>query len=304
MSALARRWLTRRARAPRALRATVALLMGTAALLILASPRSPQASGAATPPAATGSGGAAAPAQAPQPPGTGRSKFPEAPAPGERTVATPSSPTLLAEGRSLYEEGCSSCHGMDLKGRTRMAPSLVGVGAGPVDFYLSTGRMPLENPHAEPLRTTPLYSRARIQALVAFVSSFGGPPAPTTDPGAGDLALGLHDFTLDCAGCHQIVGRGGLTIGAIVPELQSATAQQVAEAVRMGPYVMPRFGPRQIDQHALDSIARYVLWTRAPSDRGGWGISNIGPIPEGMVAWFLALTALVIVARLIGERTN
>jgi ubiquinol-cytochrome c reductase cytochrome c subunit len=185
-----------------------------------------------------------------------------------------------------------------------MAPSLIGVGAGPVDFYLSSGRMPLENPHAEPLRTTPLYSAAQIRALVAFVSSFGGPPAPTADPAAGDLALGLHDFTLDCAGCHQIVGRGGLTIGAMVPELQSASAQQVAEAVRMGPYVMPHFDSKQLDQHALNSVARYVLWTRAPSDRGGWGISNIGPIPEGMVAWFLALTAMVIVARLIGERTN
>ena len=82
----------------------------------------------------------------------------------------------------------------------------------------------------------------------------------------------------------------------MVPELQSSTAQQVAEAVRMGPYVMPHFGPEQIDQHALDSIARYVLWTRAPSDRGGWGISNIGPIPEGMVAWFLGLVSMVFTA--------
>jgi ubiquinol-cytochrome c reductase cytochrome c subunit len=276
--------------------------MGTAALLILANPRSPQASGASG--GALAPGGVSAPGEAPAPPGTGRSKLPVAPAPGERTVPTPTSPALLAQGRSLYAEGCSSCHGLDLKGRTRMAPSLIGVGAGPVDFYLSTGRMPLENPHEEPLRTTPLYSREQIRALVAFVSSFGGPPAPTADPASGDLAIGFHDFTLDCAGCHQIVARGGLTIGAIVPELQSATPRQVAEAVRMGPYVMPHFDSRQIDQHALDSIARYVLWTRAPSDRGGWGISNLGPIPEGMVAWFLALTAMVIVARLIGERTD
>jgi ubiquinol-cytochrome c reductase cytochrome c subunit len=278
--------------------------MGTAALLILASPQSPPARGAATQRPPTGPGRAPSLKQAPAQPATGRSKSPVAPAPGELTVPTPSSPALLAEGHSLYEEGCSSCHGMNLRGRTRMAPSLIGVGAGPVDFYLSTGRMPLENPHEEPLRTTPLYSHEQIEALVAYVSSFGGPPAPNADPLSGDLALGLHEFTLDCAGCHQIVARGGLTIGAVVPELQSSTARQVAEAVRMGPYVMPHFDSRQIDQHALDSIARYVLWTRAPSDRGGWGISNLGPIPEGMVAWFLALTAMVIVARLIGERTD
>ena len=72
----------------------------------------------------------------------------------------------------------------------------------------------------------------------------------------------------------------------------------------MGPYLMPRFGATQIDQHQLDSLVRYVLWTRHPDDAGGWGISNIGPIPEGMVAWFVAIAALVIVARLIGERTT
>jgi ubiquinol-cytochrome c reductase cytochrome c subunit len=65
---------------------------------------------------------------------------------------------------------------------------------------------------------------------------------------------------------------------------------------------MPHFDANQIDQHALDSIARYVLWTRNPQNSGGWGIYNIGPIPEGIVAWFLALLAMVLVARLIGER--
>ena len=41
-----------------------------------------------------------------------------------------------------------------------------------------------------------------------------------------------------------------------------------------------------------------------PDDRGGWGIGHIGPIPEGMVAWFLAGSALILVARLIGERNE
>jgi ubiquinol-cytochrome c reductase cytochrome c subunit len=37
-------------------------------------------------------------------------------------------------------------------------------------------------------------------------------------------------------------------------------------------------------------------------NEGGWGIGNIGPVPEGMVAWLLALATLLVVARLIGER--
>jgi ubiquinol-cytochrome c reductase cytochrome c subunit len=231
-------------------------------------------------------------------------KRPTAPAPGERTASFPTSPALVAQGQTLYAAGCSSCHGMGLRGRRGVAPSLIGVGAGPVDFYLSTGRMPLASPRDEPERSDPQYPPSQIQALVAYVSSFGGPPAPTADPARGDLAYGLHEFTINCAGCHQIVARGGLTLGAQVPNLQGATPQQVAEAVRMGPYLMPHFDATQIDQHALDSIARYVLWTRSPDDRGGWGIYNLGPIPEGMVAWFMALAAMVLVARLIGERTG
>jgi ubiquinol-cytochrome c reductase cytochrome c subunit len=164
--------------------------------------------------------------------------------------------------------------------------------------------MPLEQPRQEPMRNRPLFKRAQIDALVAFISSFGGPPAPTADPNKGDLALGLHLFTLNCAGCHQSVARGGLTVNAVTPSLQEATPQQIAEAVRMGPYLMPHFDEKQIDQHELDSLVRYVLWTRHPDNAGGWGIYNIGPIPEGIVAWFIGLLALVIVARLIGERND
>ncbi|HEY6396182.1 MAG TPA: c-type cytochrome [Solirubrobacteraceae bacterium] len=209
---------------------------------------------------------------------------------------------LIAQGYDLYQSSCSSCHGIGLGGIAGVAPSLRGVGPGPVDFYLSTGRMPLENPREEPQRAAPLFSRGQINALIAYVSSFGGPPAPVANPAAGDLSVGFHQFTLHCAGCHQIVARGGLTLGAFVPDLVQASPQQVAEAIRMGPYVMPHFDYHQIDQHKLDSIARYVLWTRQPDNAGGWSIGNIGPIPEGMVAWFLALAAMVLVARLIGER--
>jgi ubiquinol-cytochrome c reductase cytochrome c subunit len=284
------RWMTRRSRVPRALRGAAAAVLGALALTGLAVPASSGRSGAAR----SAPGLINAPA-----------KLPEAPAPGDPTTSFPSSAALRAQGRSLYENGCASCHGIALQGTAGVAPSLRGVGAGPVDFYLSTGRMPLEQPREEPLRgSAPLYDRRQILALIAYVSSFGGPPAPSADPRAGDLALGLHEFTLHCAGCHQIVARGGLTLGAVVPELQAATPLQIAEAVRMGPYLMPHFDTKQIDQHELDSIARYVVWTRHPDDAGGWGISNIGPIPEGMVAWFVGLVALVIVARLIGERTT
>jgi ubiquinol-cytochrome c reductase cytochrome c subunit len=291
LGALFMRWWTRPARTPRWVRMGISLVLMSVALVWLVSPApssgQPRDGG---PPTSSPN----APAKSPEPPG-----------PGAPTTRFPSSPALVVQGMSLYQNGCASCHGTLLQGQSGVAPALTGAGAGPVDFYLSTGRMPLQSPRDEPVRGKPLYSPAQIDALIAYITQVGGgPPAPAADPAAGSLSDGLHEFTLHCAGCHQIVGRGGLTIGAYVPNVQQASPLQIAEAVRMGPYLMPHFDAREIDQHQLDSIARYVLWTRHPDNAGGWGIENIGPIPEGMVAWFIALLAMVIVARLIGERTT
>ena len=92
--------------------------------------------------------------------------------------------------------------------------------------------------------------------------------------------------------------------GAIAPSLGPATPTQLAEAIRIGPYVMPRFSSGELSDSDVDSIARYVQSTNHPEDRGGWGIGRIGPIPEGMVAWLLAIFALLLIVRLIGERAG
>jgi ubiquinol-cytochrome c reductase cytochrome c subunit len=211
-------------------------------------------------------------------------------------------PETVERGRQLFLEGCSSCHGPDARGIEGTAPSLRGAGAAAADFYLSTGRMPLDKPGDEPIRTQPRYPQDEIDAIVAYIGSFGGPPIPDVHPERGDLNEGFEAFTEHCAGCHQAVAKGGVVTGAFAPDLGEATPTQVGEAVRVGPYIMPLFGHRQIDDGTLDSIARYVELTKDPVDEGGWGIGNIGPVPEGMIAWLLALAALLVVARLIGTR--
>ena len=292
MRRLLMRWLTRRSRVPPVLRLCLAVILAAASIVGLSAPTSQGQTSGTNP-----NGGAAREFNPP-------TKSPEPPGPGDPTKSFPDSPGLRALGYTLYQGSCASCHGIALQGMPGVAPSLRAVGPGPVDFYLSTGRMPLDSPRNQPTRNPPLFKREQIDALVAFISSFGGPPASTADPAKGDLTYGFHQFTLNCAGCHQIVARGGITVNAQVPDLEQANSQEIAEAVRMGPYLMPHFDAKQIDQHALDSIVRYVLWTRHPLNAGGWGIYNIGPIPEGIVAWFIGLAALVVVALLIGERMD
>ena len=61
------------------------------------------------------------------------------------------STTQIEEGRELFLEGCSTCHGLNADGAfqpdgTVAGPSLIGVGAASVDFQVATGRMPLAAP--------------------------------------------------------------------------------------------------------------------------------------------------------------
>jgi ubiquinol-cytochrome c reductase cytochrome c subunit len=248
--------------------------------------------------------GGASPAQAQPQSGIVRPTF-EPPAPS------------LELGAELYAGNCATCHGIAGEGINQprsgaggllgQGPALRGVGALAADFYLRTGYMPLANPHAEPEDLQQgdrvLLSDKEIRSLVSYVASLGpGPAIPTPNPASGNLSMGQQLFAMNCAGCHQIEGRGGFVTGARVPELQTVPATQIAEAVRVGPYLMPRFSPQQISDSQLNDIVRYVLSVRHPNDRGGWGIGNIGPIPEGLVTWWVAAPLLIFLCLLLGKR--
>jgi ubiquinol-cytochrome c reductase cytochrome c subunit len=162
--------------------------------------------------------------------------------------------------------------------------------------------MPLRRLGLQPRREPLILSDHQIRALVAYIASFGGPPIPKPRPYIGSVSQGLALFTEHCAGCHQVVAQGGYVTGALPPALVQATPLQVAEAVRIGPYVMPKFSQHAITNRQLDSIIRYVQFTHHPYRPGGWGLGFLGPVPEGLVTWFLAIPALIGLCLLIGRR--
>lgn len=208
-------------------------------------------------------------------------------------------------GAALYAANCSSCHGplgagISPPGRPGVGnlvgagPSLEDAGALAADFYLRTGYMPLAHPGEEPSRSQVLFSETQVRQLVGYVASLGhGPPIPVPDPAKGSVAKGFQLFGEHCAGCHQIAAEGGFVTGARVPALDQATDVQIAEAIRIGPYLMPSFSPRALSTEQVDSLIRYVDYARHPDDPGGWSLGRIGPVPEGIVAWLVATTVLV-----------
>jgi ubiquinol-cytochrome c reductase cytochrome c subunit len=209
---------------------------------------------------------------------------------------------LVERGRKLFLDSCASCHGEDARGIAGRAPTLHGAGAAAADWYVTTGRMPLTDPHDEPLRGEPAYSPRDIAALVAYAGTLGGPPVPDVDPARGDVGEGRELFSEHCAGCHQIVGKGGALTGALVPKLDEATPVQVGEAIRIGPYLMPSWDEGVISDADVDDLAAYVEHTQALEDPGGWGIGHTGPVPEGLISILLAGGVLVVISRVIGER--
>jgi ubiquinol-cytochrome c reductase cytochrome c subunit len=216
--------------------------------------------------------------------------------------AMPAPAAPLALGKELYDLHCSSCHGAQGDGTSEGVP-LRGIGPGPVDFMLSTGRMPLRAPNQPTLRQSPLFSTAQIAAIVDYVASFapGGVPIPTVNPARGDLVRGAQLFSANCAPCHGADGQGAAVgHGAVAPGLHDIPPLQVAEAIRTGPPPMPQFGPEVFGQHDLDSLVRYVTALRSIPDRGGFGLGHEGPVIEGFIAWLVGLGALVLVTRMIG----
>jgi ubiquinol-cytochrome c reductase cytochrome c subunit len=219
----------------------------------------------------------------------------------------------IGGGESLYQANCASCHGPSGEGVrdtkrgagdiAGQGPPLRGVGARAADFYLRTGYMPLEDPGQQPARSRVLFSEREIRDLVGYVASLGGgPPVPRPHPERGRVSTGLKLFVDHCAGCHQVVAEGGYVTGARVPPLEDATNVQIAAAVRIGPYLMPRFSERDITDEQLDSLIAYVDYAKHPDDRGGWSLGHLGPWPEGLVTWFIAGSALVAFCVIIGRR--
>jgi ubiquinol-cytochrome c reductase cytochrome c subunit len=228
-------------------------------------------------------------------------------------------PADIRAGELLYQASCQSCHGFQGKGGQTSAPPLVSAGAAAADFYLTTGRMPLNNPANQPIRHRPYFTPLQIRQLVAYINILplvtGSPPGPTIPtvgpacptaepaPGCSTLSEGERAFAINCAQCHHAAGAGGiLSKGNVVPSLRNANLTQVAEAIRVGPRPMPVFGPAQMSDQEMSAIAHYVQYLHHPSDPGGLGLGHFGPVAEGFVGVVIGFSLLWFATRMIGTR--
>ncbi len=116
-------------------------------------------------------------------------------------------------GRALYENNCSSCHGVNGKGGVGVPLSLPSFLNSVPDSYLEKtirygrpGRvMP---PH-------PTLSDAQIKAIVSHLRSFSNGKVPATLEALvkGDIKRGKKLYAQNCSSCHGANGEGGQGTG-------------------------------------------------------------------------------------------
>ncbi|HEY0614569.1 MAG TPA: c-type cytochrome [Candidatus Elarobacter sp.] len=219
-------------------------------------------------------------------------------------VAAPAPPPAdrAKAGGDLYALHCIHCHGANLEG-TPNGPALTGAGAADLDFQLATGRMPREVPATEPMRGPPSFPREQIDAIIAYVTSHGGRGEPIPQVHAStNLTRGRVIFEENCQACHGATGTGAVAgFGWLAPAVLQSTPLQTAEAVRVGPGIMPKFDAKLIPQGDLDALTAYVDTLHHPDDRGGYSLASAGPVGEGLAAWTIGLGTTVLVMLAVGE---
>ena len=219
---------------------------------------------------------------------------------GASAAAPAQDSTQVAQGHSLFEDSCSSCHGLDAQG-TAEAPSLIGAGSAAVDFQMSTGRMPAKELGAENDRKPTTFTQAQIYDIAAYIDSLGGGPAiPSPEQvstSGASTSLGEELFSTNCAQCHGFAGAGGaLTYGKNAPSLNAATPTQIYEAMLTGPEAMPVFGDGTITPAEKQDIIAYVIATRNEANPGGFSLGRTGTVTEGLLGWIGGLGFLVVIA--------
>jgi ubiquinol-cytochrome c reductase cytochrome c subunit len=219
-----------------------------------------------------------------------------------------------AAGKLLFDQTCSSCHGSEANGvsptgQATIGPNLQGVGAATVDFWITTGRMPATDIAAvEAERKPARLTDKQALEVAAYINSLDPsvPAVPTPNLKGASVADGADLFSLNCAACHTITGAGdALAFGTNAPSLQNkqVTAQQVAEAMRIGPANMPRFSGNLTDAQVRDVVAYVTQKIQHPSNPGGAGLGGVGPVAEGFIALLLGVGGLALICFWIGERS-
>ena len=260
-----------------------------AAIILPAAVRAASSSPTVAPAATAAADTAASPSPAPSSSATSAST------PTTPVTAPASGPAAVVgggPGAALYAANCSGCHGdhgQGLIGPSQQADAFPSLVAGMVT------RGGIQMP------AFPQLTRAQVAAVSIFVATrIAAPEARTATVADGGVLYRLY-----CSGCHGSTGRGGaVTQGRNPPSLAEYPAAEALAAMIIGRSNMPVFAGGVLDVRQQAAVALYVQVLQKPPSPGGWGLGFLGPVTEGLAAFFglcLVLVAAVWLAWGKGE---
>ncbi|MGY1824912.1 c-type cytochrome [Blastococcus sp. SYSU DS0541] len=208
----------------------------------------------------------------------------------------------LTAGGTIYQRYCGICHNNDGTGipgtGVEAGPDLRGLPVAYVDLVIRTGRMPIL--HREVGAVEERLTDAQRVAVVAWMTEEFGLEGAVPEVGDGDPGRGQPLWLTNCAPCHSAAGNGGISAdGTIAPEVTGVDPTGIVEALRVGPFEMPRFGDEVLSEQDAADIAAYVQ-DLSDAETTPLGMSDIGRVYGAAFTALLALAmvgALFLVAR-------
>ena len=186
-----------------------------------------------------------------------------------------------SEGRALFEENCSGCHGEHGKGGLGLPLNLQSF-----LIIADTGYLVRSMRNGRPLREMPSFEEdltpAQMRSIALYIMSWQYQPSMKLPlVGNGDLDEGKALFSGLCTGRHGIGGKGGLVAGgghvigaasgiggpalADPGFLKFATDQYIKATLMfgrvgtpMGAYLKGRQGFVELRESEIDSIVTYL----------------------------------------------
>lgn len=205
-------------------------------------------------------------------------------------------------GSLLYAQQCATCHGADGNGGPvpqygGQAPAMrpeenPNVTAAYLDLVMSTGRMPpAESPYDNRQREVVFDADERAD-IIAFMREEFDVDGSVPQVVEGDAANGQNVWNTNCAHCHGAIGAGGVAgAGAWTPSVNDKSAQQIVEAIRVGPFQMPGFSEAQISDAAAADVAAFM--EEAANEPGTpLGLTELNPVYASAFVGVLALLML------------
>ncbi len=204
------------------------------------------------------------------------------PIPTPTITPTPApTPTAAPDGKEIFDERCSTCHGMN-GGGVAAAVNILGPSLKAehnekwVLHRIRNGKGKM-----------PTFSRILTPQQIQAVADYVTQNLAVIPLGGGKVSEGTKMFSAYCAPCHRTAVRGGALAfaGTNAPNLTDKSPAVVASTVRWGPGPMPSFPPSVISNQQLASIVKYVHSVQHPPSPGGFSVNFRGPVVEGFIGW-------------------